>query len=200
MPDATAHALLRLANDPSWRDGSAEPYVADVLAALLRANGAGTAVEIGGFQGATSRRLAHALGQLPWDVALTVCEIDPQRADDVRSVLASVTRKHRDSFAVVCADSLTWIPTLPDNSVDFVWLDGCHELGHVAAEIGLMLPKLAPGGILAGHDVYGSCNLQRLFSDKMRMEIMYGVAWPAMALDLPRMGPAGGIGLIQRPR
>jgi predicted O-methyltransferase YrrM len=193
--DTVPRDLLRLANDPTWREGSAEPWVTDVLASLLRANATRTAVEIGGFQGSTSRRLAHALGQLPWDVTLTVCEIDHNRADDVRGALASVTRKHRDSFDVVCADSLAWIPTLPDASVDFVWLDGNHEKPHVTEEIRLLLPKLAPGGLLCGHDVFGSCDLQDVFAfwrAHLRCE--------GMSLNFPKLGPAGGIGLLQRPR
>lgn len=193
-----AQQLLKVTDDGTFADGCAEPWVASVVAALLRANATRVAVEIGGFRGRTSRILLNAMKDLPWPKSFTVCELEPERAAMVR---ASLDRDGVCAYAkVVTASSLDWIPTLPDESVDFVWLDGCHELGHVGYEIGLMLPKLTPGGIIAGHDVYGVCDLQRLFSDKMRMEIMFGVPWPAMSLDLPRLGPAGGIGLIQRPR
>ena len=41
-----------------------------------------------------------------------------------------------------------------DASLDFVFLDSCHEFDHVLAEIDAWHPKVKPGGILAGHD-YG---------------------------------------------
>lgn len=40
----------------------------------------------------------------------------------------------------------------PDGSVDFVFVDGDHTYAAVAADIDAWRPKLAPGGVLAGHD------------------------------------------------
>lgn len=179
--------LLNATDDGTWRAGSAEPWIADVLAALIVANDVHTAVEIGGFQGYTSLRIARALARLPHDSSLTVCEIDSARAADVQLKLLPVTTRVRRS--VVIADSLEWIPTLRDASVDFVWLDGNHEHAHVAREIELLLPKLAPGGLLCGHDVFGVCDLQQEFR-----------RFGGYALDLARLGPAGGIGILQRAR
>jgi predicted O-methyltransferase YrrM len=188
LEDATRlRELLNATDDGSWRAGSAEPWIAEVVAALIVANDVHTAVEIGGFQGYTSLRIARALARLPHDSSLTVCEIDPARAADVQAKLTPVTTRVRRS--VVIADSLEWIPTLRDASVDFVWLDGNHEKEHVTREIALLLPKLAPGGIIAGHDTHGVCDLRTVFA-------FYG----GYALDLARLGPAGGIGIIQRER
>jgi predicted O-methyltransferase YrrM len=188
LEDATRlRELLNATDDGSWRAGSAEPWIAEVVAALIVANDVHTAVEIGGFQGYTSLRIARALARLPHDSSLTVCEIDPVRAADVQAKLTPVTTRVRRS--VVIADSLAWIPTLRDSSIDFCWLDGNHEHEHVAREIELLFPKLAPGGIICGHDAFGTCNLQQEFRK-------YG----GYALDLARLGPAGGIGLLQRFR
>lgn len=185
LEDATRlRELLNATDDGTWRAGSAEPWVADVLAALIVANDVHTAVEIGGFQGYTSLRIARALARLPHDSSLTVCEIDSVRAADVTAKLTPVTTRVRRN--VVIADSLEWIPTLRDASVDFVWLDGNHEHAHVAREIELLLPKLAPGGLLCGHDVFGVCDLQQEFRH-----------FGGYALDLARLGPAGGIGILQ---
>lgn len=173
-------------HDSTWQAGSAEPWIAQLVASLLRACDARNAIEIGGFQGYTSRRLAAALGTLSYPAtrSLTVCEIDPTRAALVDAALAAHGPVQR---RVVIADSHSWIPTLPDASVDFVWLDGNHEHLHVGRELDLLAPKLRIGGLVCGHDVFGVCDLQREF-----------VARGGYALDLPRLGPAGGVGLWQR--
>lgn len=181
--------LLHATDDGTWHAGSAEPWVASLLAALVVANDAHTVVEIGGFEGYTSAYLARALGRLPHESDLTICEIDPARALLVQDRLTQ-TDAWGVRTRVVCEDSLRWIPTLPNDSLDFVWLDGNHEQAHVGHELALLMPKLASGGIIAGHDVWGVCDLRACF-----------LRYPgAIALDLPRLGPAGGVGLIQRAR
>jgi hypothetical protein len=40
----------------------------------------------------------------------------------------------------------------PDNSVDFIYIDGNHSYESVKQDIELYLPKLKKGGIIAGHD------------------------------------------------
>ncbi len=192
--DPTALALLRVTDDAGdFTDGSAEPWVRDVLAALLVANASRTVVEVGGFRGATSARLLRAMLPLPWSKSLTVCEIDPQRAVDVQAALDA---NGKCGYAkVVVANSLDWIPTLPAESVDFCWLDGNHEKQHVLFELHALLSRMAPGGIVAGHDVFGSCQLSEVFA-----LVASQTGWRSMSLDLPMLGPAGGIGLLQRPR
>lgn len=190
-------ALLDVHPDGAeWQAGSSEPWVVAFLQALIVANDVYTAVEIGAFKGYASVRIAEALDTLPHATEFRICEIDEARAHDVTTRLP---RYEHVSYRVDVADSHRWIPTLEDESVDFVWLDGSHEKMHVAKEIALLLRKLRPGGIIAGHDVYGSCDLQGLFREAT-FPYVFGVEWRAMALDLPRLGPAGGIGLIQRPR
>ena len=180
-----------------WRAGSAEPWIADIVCALMRGNNTRTCVEIGGFEGFTSKRLARVLCRMPHPTRLAVCEIDADRAAKVHRAILNEANIALSTnvglgfdFRVFCDDSLKWIPTLADASVDFAWVDGNHEKVHVAQELTLLYPKLAPGGIICGHDVWGVCDLRTVFA-----------AFPnAVSLDLPRMGPAGGLGIVQRPR
>lgn len=41
--------------------------------------------------------------------------------------------------------------------LDFVYLDGNHEYEYVLEDIDLWWPKVAPGGVLAGHDFTAGC-------------------------------------------
>lgn len=41
-----------------------------------------------------------------------------------------------------------------DASLDFVFMDACHEYAHVTADLEAWEPKVRPGGIVAGHDFY----------------------------------------------
>src|SRR3990167_387935 len=195
--DATSapYALARLYDAPDFHAGCAEPWIAEVLCALVLANHARVVLEVGGFEGFTSKRLMRTLARIPDETLLTVCEIDSARAEAVDRVLfaehAEIVKQYRPSkrYHVICADSHHWIPTLADASLDFVWLEGNHEAHHVAREIELLLPKLAPGALLCGHDVFGVCDLRYVFRH-----------FGGYALDLLRLGPAGGIGVIQKPR
>lgn len=42
-----------------------------------------------------------------------------------------------------------------DNSLDFVFIDGCHTYDCVKKDIDAYYPKVKPGGVLAGHDIWG---------------------------------------------
>ncbi len=57
----------------------------------------------------------------------------------------------------------------PDDSLDFVYIDGNHELSHVVADICAWYPKVRVGGIVAGHDFISRGN------PKMNMHVPEGV-------------------------
>lgn len=182
----TARELLYSHADVEWRAGSAEPWIANLVAALVAAHNPRHAIEIGAFEGYTTTRLLRALRQLPHVTQLTVCEIDRERANVVHAALERIDAPTVQTRIVV-EDSHAWLPTLAPDSVDFAWIDGNHEQLHVAHEIEFLWPALRVGGIAAFHDVFGVCDLQKIVH-----------AYGGYSLDLPRLGPAGGLGLIQK--
>jgi len=168
-----------------WVEACAEPAIAELLGALIRCfEGPVNVLETGGYTGFTSKRLARAVADIGG--RLTVCEIDPKRAEYLEEQLAALTLSV--PYTVVADDVLKYVASLPNESLDFVWVDDDHTKEHVAAEIATLLPKMRPNGILAFHDVFGSTDLQSVVR-----------AAGGYALDLPRLGPAGGLGLLQIP-
>ena len=164
--------------------GSTEAWISNIVASLLKATGIPCALETGAFMGHTTAWLAAALEDMGGGV-LVVAEMDPDRAAAVSGVLEdmnypSVKRliHNRDALAVI-AD-------LPDNALGLAFLDDDHTKEHVAKEIEAVWPKMASGGIVCFHDVFGVCDLQEVVKH-------YG----GYSLDFPRCGPAGGLGILQ---
>jgi hypothetical protein len=48
------------------------------------------------------------------------------------------------------------VTSIPDQSVDLVYIDGNHEYEYVKRDITNYMKKVKPGGILAGHDYGGA--------------------------------------------
>jgi len=44
------------------------------------------------------------------------------------------------------------VNSLPDNSFDFVYIDGNHDYEYVKKDIELYFPKIKSGGVMGGHD------------------------------------------------
>lgn len=170
----------------AYESGCAEPWTTQLVTSLLIATNQRNVMEIGGFTGQTSAWLACALDRVGGGT-LTVVEIDPERCRIVKERVDGLGLTSTN-VQIVHSDSLRFIPSLPDKSVGFVWVDGNHHKLHVEQEIVSLWPKMKPKGLIVGHDVIGSCDLQTVFRK-------YG----GIAIDLPRLGLAGGVGIIPIP-
>ena len=181
-----APVIQMLEATPDFVQGSAEPWIVDVICALLKASDQHTVLECGSFIGQTSLKLCQTLAEMGGGNFVAV-EIDPERAAIAQQRLEDAKLPPTVNWQIVQQDIHEFLRVCPDSVFGFAWVDDCHEHAHVDQELRGLFPKMvSPGGIITGHDVTGSCDLQQEFK-------RYG----GIALDLPRLGPAGGIGIIQ---
>lgn len=168
--------------EPPFVAGETEPWISEIVAALLKATGIPSALETGAFTGRTSRVLWDALQDMGGG-HLTICEIEEARAIAVAEALPADNTVH---CTVRQDDALSVIRSLPDHSLGLAWVDDDHTMAHVSDEVAALWSKMAPRGIIALHDVYGVCDLRKVVG-----------AYGGFCLELPRCGPAGGLGIIQ---
>jgi len=77
----------------------------------------------------------------------------PIRTGDAR--FAEATKRLAGGRATLVRDfSVEASADVPDQSLDFVYIDGDHRFGPVMKDILFWLPKIRYGGIIAGHDYY----------------------------------------------
>jgi predicted O-methyltransferase YrrM len=164
--------------------GSTEPWISNLVASFVIARGARTVLETGCFKGATSAYIVEALQGLGGGT-LHLCEMEPERMKATADRLVSFS--HYDNVFVKLhqGDVLEYLRTT-DQRFDVAWVDDCHEKPHVTKELMLLMPKMNKGGLILLHDVYGVCDLKTVVQQ-----------FGGYSLDLPRLGPAGGLGIIQ---
>jgi precorrin-6B methylase 2 len=77
------------------------------------------------------------------------------------------TNLHRDRLTVLRGDSSTMAAKVPDNSLDFVFIDADHRYPAVIKDLAAWAPKLKPGGILCGHDIH-LAGVKKAVDEKMK--------------------------------
>ncbi len=114
--------------------------------------------EIGVWEGAFSETLCqqapglHLICVDPWTSLHDYLE---RKNDPARMGKAyKVTRRRLAPYACTFLrmTSIEAAAQVPDCSLDFVYLDGNHQLAHVLADLAAWVPKVRAGGIVAGHD------------------------------------------------
>jgi len=62
------------------------------------------------------------------------------------------TRYHRETIKLHEGLSYNLADKFQDSAFDFIYIDGSHKEEDIERDLQLFLPKLKPGGIIAGHD------------------------------------------------
>lgn len=201
MPDVS-HAInwppgLAAEWPQGYADGATEPWSQQVVAALLVASHARTVLELGCYRGHTAAWLCHTLERMGGGEYLGVDMDGGRQARTTQRLDDLALRAVR--WRVVQGDALHVLRSLPKRSVQFAWVDDDHTPAHVAQELDLLYSPTQPeqsvmasGGLICMHDVYGGDG---------RMTPLKGVCVAAhgYALDFPRIGLLGGVGIVQVP-
>lgn len=120
----------------------------------------GNGVEVGTFRGEYAAKLLETWpGHLtvidPWvnlpdEEYLDGCNKYPMGVAYTEAMAA--LKPFSDQVNVKRMKSDEAVKLFADNSLDFVYLDGNHDLAHITQDINAWWPKVREGGILAGHD------------------------------------------------
>lgn len=130
------------------------------LVRVLARMGVRTGAEIGVWEGQYAETLCKGISGLhlyavdPW---APYADYRERKNDKVRLDKAYRDTCHRLTpfhASVLRMTSLEAASKIADRSLDFVFIDGNHEASHVAADLAAWLPKIRPGGVLAGHDYF----------------------------------------------
>lgn len=127
----------------------------------LRGNG----VEVGTHRGVFANMLLRS-----WDCRILYL-VDPYESgydptdyvsgcDRVVDLYAmtELLKPHAHRYQLIKLKSVEAAGRLENDSLDFVYIDACHQEEAVFADLCAWWPKLRPGGLLAGHDIveYGT--------------------------------------------
>jgi predicted O-methyltransferase YrrM len=89
----------------------------------------------------------HYKPYVDWDRPIT-----KQEQDHSYQVMLSNIPFMNGKFEHVMLDSKDAAETFPDDSFDFVFIDGGHSMKQVLSDLDNWVRKVRPGGLISGHD------------------------------------------------
>lgn len=109
-------------------------------------------VELGAWKGRSTSCLAVEIANSKKDIDLYV--IDTWEDDEIYKQFINNMKPVEKYFFPLKLSSIDAVKKFKDKSVDFVFLDASEIYEDVKEDITNWLPKVKPGGVLAGHDYY----------------------------------------------
>lgn len=116
-------------------------------------------VEIGVERGVYSRILIEGCPRLqlsmidPWESYPGYRDhVSQAKLEGFREEAQKLTREYPGRASIIRRFSVPASSLFGDGTLDFVYIDGNHNLQNVINDIASWLPKLRSGGIMAGHD------------------------------------------------
>lgn len=139
------------------------------LPRLFRRLGFKNGAEIGVRDGKYSEILCNAIPDLklycvdPWTAYQGYIELKGDKGQIVLNEQFKITieRLEKLNCEIIKDTSMNAINVFPDNSLDFVFIDGNHSLPYIIDDIAAWTKKVRIGGIISGHDYWSSINGRR---------------------------------------
>lgn len=164
-------------NLDAYLSGSTEPWAVSVLQALVRLKKPRRILELGTFEGRTTRALV--------DVAKGVEEFVTVDIEDRWEDRPMNTQ----TYSFIQDDAIEFLKRLEFGVFDFVFVDDDHTRAHVEEELDLLMGGVvSPGGVIVLHDVIGPFDLGSLVTSR-----------GGFIIELPLLHAAGGLGVIEVP-
>lgn len=134
-------------------------------------------VEIGSFLGGSICYLGQKI--YARNIVLNMTAIDNWKFDNISTGHLQLTSKDKSyyeqfednvkkcglSVCPIIGDSLDVAKIMKDKSIDFLFIDGCHEYPYVKDELIAWLPKMKENSILGGHDYSSSDGIRQAVSE-----------------------------------
>ena len=137
----------------------------DFLAGLMQELNFTSFVEVGCKEGRTAGHVlktvptAHVIAIDPWIANPAAANGDPTREDYAAWDFAAIEREFWSNVGEDAGRCEQWRMTsleaaarAADRAFDLVFIDALHDHESVVDDIGAWLPRVRPGGVLAGHD------------------------------------------------
>ena len=135
---------------------------------LARAIDARRILEVGTYNGAGAINLALACPE----ATVTTYDVRPEAGELIASVEPAIQRRIERRVANFALDGAR---LRAEPGYDFVFIDGDHKFGAVAADSALAFERIAPGGIIAWHD-YRHVGHEWLSCENLVPEVLNGLA------------------------
>jgi len=84
---------------------------------------------------------------ISWNSSDTIYDTFLENIKPVKQIL-------NDKIKIIRSYSVEASKQFEDQSLDFIFIDACHEYDCVIADLNAWFPKLKSGGWIAGHDYY----------------------------------------------
>jgi predicted O-methyltransferase YrrM len=154
-----------------------------------RVSGPARFVEIGSWKGRSSYCMAVAIRRAgkpidfwcvdTWEGSDEHRQLDSVTGATLYEEFLTNTRPVREFLKPIRTTSRAAAARFADRSLDFVFIDAAHDYENVLADIETWRPKVAPHGVLAGHDYLrvwpGVIEaVERAFQGRARV---YGTCW-----------------------